>query len=48
MGTFLKVCTYQRYQPAAMREIAPLVSRMAHGEGLEAHARAAEIRLELL
>lgn len=48
VGTFLKVCTYQRYQPAAMREIAPLVSRMAHGEGLEAHARAAEIRLELL
>ena len=48
VGTFLKVCTFQRYQPAAMREIAPLVSRMAHGEGLEAHARAAEIRLELL
>lgn len=48
VGTFLKVCTYQRYQPAAMREIAPLVSRMAHGEGLAAHARAAEIRLELL
>ena len=48
VGTFLKVCTFQRYQPNAMREIAPLVSRMAHGEGLEAHARAAEIRLELL
>lgn len=48
VGTFLKVCTYQRYQPAAMKEIAPLVSRMAHGEGLEAHARAAEFRLELL
>lgn len=48
VGTFLKVCTFQRYQPAAMREIAPLVSRMAHGEGLAAHARAAELRLELL
>lgn len=48
VGTFLKVCTHQRYQPEAMREIAPLVSRMAHGEGLAAHARAAEIRLELL
>lgn len=48
VGTFLKVCTFQRYQPAAMREIAPLVSRMAHGEGLAAHARAAEIRMELL
>lgn len=48
VGTFLKVCTFQRYQQGAMREIAPLVSRMAHGEGLAAHARAAEIRLELL
>ena len=48
VGTFLKVCTFQRYDRAAMREIAPLVSRMAHGEGLEAHARAAEIRMELL
>lgn len=48
VGTFLKVCTYQRYQPEAMREIAPLVSRMAHGEGLAAHARAAEIRTRLL
>lgn len=48
VGTFLKVCTYQRYQSGAMREIAPLVSRMARGEGLIAHARAAEIRMELL
>lgn len=48
VGTFLKVCTYQRYQPGAMRKIAPLVSRMARGEGLIAHARAAEIRMELL
>ena len=48
VGTFLKVCTFQRYQTGAMREIAPLVSRMAHGEGLAAHARAAEIRMELL
>lgn len=48
VGTFLKVCTFQRYQRGAMREIAPLVSRLARGEGLIAHARAAEIRLELL
>lgn len=48
VGTFLKVCTYQRYQSAAMREIAPLVSRMARGEGLIAHAKAAEIRMDLL
>ncbi len=48
VGTFLKVCTFQRYQRNAMKEIAPLVSRMARGEGLIAHARAAEIRMELL
>lgn len=48
VGTFLKVCTFQRYQRSAMKEIAPLVSRLAREEGLIAHARAAEIRLELL
>lgn len=47
-GTFLKVCTCQRCRPDAVGELAPLVSRMARGEGLEAHARAAELRLELL
>ena len=48
VGTFLKVCSFQHYQPDAMKKIAPLVSRMARGEGLIAHARAAEIRMELL
>lgn len=48
VGTFLKVCSFQRYQRSAMREIAPLVSRMARGEGLIAHARAAEIRMDML
>ena len=48
VGTFLKVCTFQRFPRGAMREIAPLVSRMARGEGLIAHARAAELRMELL
>lgn len=48
VGTFLKVCTVQRFQRSGMREIAPLVSRMARGEGLIAHARAAELRMELL
>ncbi len=44
-GTFLKVCTSQWMTPEASRSIAPLVSRMARGEGLEGHARAAEKRL---
>lgn len=46
-GTFLKVCTYQHYNKSAMHETAPLVSRMARGEGLIGHARAAELRDEL-
>lgn len=48
VGTFLKTCTYQRYDRPAMKKTAPLVSRMARGEGLIAHARAAELRDELL
>lgn len=48
VGAFLKTCTHQSMTREAMKEIAPLVSRMAHGEGLEAHAKAAEIRLKEL
>ncbi len=46
VGTFLKTCTHQSYTVEAMREMAPLVSRLARGEGLIAHARSAELRLE--
>lgn len=45
VGTFLKVCTNQRMSTEASETIAPLVARMARGEGLEGHARAAEQRL---
>lgn len=47
VGSFLKVCTYQRIEKEAMKTMAPLVSRLARGEGLIAHARAAEIREDL-
>lgn len=47
-GTFLKVATWQRVIPSAMKKIAPVAARLAHGEGLSAHARAAEIRMEKL
>ena len=43
-GTFLKVCTHQRMTDEAAAAIAPLVNRMARGEGLTAHAIAAEKR----
>lgn len=46
VGTFLKTCTYQKFTKKAMNNLAPLVSNLAHGEGLTAHARAAEIRME--
>ena len=47
VGTFLKVCTHQTMTKQAMLEISGLVSNMARGEGLIAHARAAEIRQEI-
>lgn len=47
VGSFLKVCTHQSMTKEAMMEMAPLTSRLARGEGLIAHARAAEIRAEM-
>ena len=44
IGTFLKVCTHQRLTPKGMSDISDLVSRLAEGEGLLAHAKAARIR----
>ncbi|MDR3230059.1 MAG: histidinol dehydrogenase [Synergistaceae bacterium] len=46
VGTFLKTCTHQTFTREAMLGLAPLVSRLARGEGLIAHAGAAEIRRE--
>jgi histidinol dehydrogenase len=46
-GTFLKTCTYQRLGREAMREMSPLVERLAKGEGLAAHAAAAAVRKDL-
>lgn len=45
-GTFLKVCTYQSMSTEASKKISPLVSRLAMGEGLEGHAKAALARSE--
>lgn len=46
VGTFLKTCAHQSMSPQAMKELAPLVERMAHGEGLTGHAQAAKVRKE--
>lgn len=46
VGTFLKTCTHQSMTPEAMKELAPLVERMAQREGLMGHAQAAKVRRE--
>lgn len=46
VGTFLKTCTQQSMTKEATQQIAPLVARLAKGEGLMGHARAASIREE--
>ena len=43
VGTFLKTCTHQSMTPEAMKELAPLVERMAQGEVLMGHAQAAKV-----
>jgi histidinol dehydrogenase len=45
VGTFLKTCTHQSFTKEAMLSLAPLVARMAEGEGLSAHSRAAKARV---
>lgn len=45
VGTFLKTCTHQSMTREASKSIAPMVSKMAEGEGLIAHSRAAKARI---
>ena len=42
---FVKVIAIQDLSAAALRELAPTITTMARSEGLEAHARAVEVRL---
>ena len=46
VGTFLKTCTHQSMTREASRSIAPMVARMAEGEGLTAHGKAALARMK--
>lgn len=48
VGTFLKTCTFQKFTKDAMHSLALTVSGLARGEGLEGHARAADIRVRKL
>lgn len=41
---FVKVIAVQQLTPAALAELAPAITTLARAEGLEAHARAVEVR----
>jgi len=45
VGKFIKVLTYQRLSKEANRTIGAVASRISRYEGMEGHARAADIRL---
>ena len=45
VGKFIKVLTYQKLTKAANRTIGAVASRISRYEGMEGHARAADIRL---
>ena len=46
VGKFIKTLTYQKLTPEANRRIAAVASRISRVEGMEGHARAADIRLK--
>ena len=46
VGKFLKTVTWQRMTQEANRQIAPACARISRLEGMEGHARTADVRLE--
>jgi histidinol dehydrogenase len=42
---FVKLISVQQLSPSALAELAPTITTLARAEGLEAHARAVEVRL---
>ena len=41
---FVKIITVQKFSSAGLREIAPVVTRLAEAEGLRAHAESVRVR----
>ncbi len=41
---FVKIIAVQRLSPAGLKDLAPTITTLARAEGLEAHARAVEVR----
>jgi len=46
VGKFLKTVTWQRMSREANRRIAPVCARISRAEGMEGHARSADVRLQ--
>jgi histidinol dehydrogenase len=46
LDSFMKSVTFQELTAEGLKSIAPAIAMMARAEGLEAHARAAEIRMD--
>jgi histidinol dehydrogenase len=46
LDSFLKKITFQEITPAGLERLGPTITTMARAEGLEAHARAVEVRRE--
>lgn len=42
---FVKICSFQRMTKEANRSLAPVCARISRAEGMEGHARAADVRL---
>jgi sulfopropanediol 3-dehydrogenase len=45
VGKFLKTVTWQRMSREATRSVAPVCARISRAEGMEGHARSADVRL---
>jgi histidinol dehydrogenase len=48
LDSFVKKVTFQRISAEGLLNVGPVVTAMARAEGLEAHARAVDIRLEAI
>lgn len=48
LDSFVKKVTFQRITEEGLRNLGPVVTAMARAEGLEAHARAVDLRLEAI
>ena len=46
LDSFLKKITFQQISPAGLSQLAPTIITMAKAEGLDAHARAVELRIK--